>query len=264
MLQLNELTVNYGKRQSKPVLDRINMSLSSEKVVIVGPNGSGKTTLIKAILGLAPVANGSVKVFGREAINISGETRVSTNLSEVYRLMRLAVHDLIELYSEIKGSHSSGPMQMIHDFGLKGILEKKIYQLSSGEQKMLSNILALSYNPELVLLDEPFDNVDHARRLRLASMLNETRGEILLNTHEFDILSKLENWFLYFMIEGRLFGKFLVSQLKVLYLNRGDIPGNLSVIETSFGKFSITEGSGEVAISGARNLNSLLEEVTQC
>lgn len=261
MLELFELSVRYGEKNSRFSLDKVTMSLKNEKAVIVGPNGSGKTTLLKSILGLSPISSGTAKVYGTDVKRISNDIRVSTNIVDVYRLLRLNVEDIIELYSELKNSTPEEPEQMLADFGLKSVRRKKMYQLSAGEQKMICNIMALSFSPGLILLDEPFDNVDQARRLSLASMLNETDGEIILNTHEFDLLNRLADWDMYFMIEGKLFGKFRVSQLKDLYLNKGEIPGGLSFVDTSYGKFSITEKSGEVPIFGARSFDYALDEV---
>ena len=261
MFQLDELCVNYQKGHIRPALEGVTMSLNSEKAVIVGPNGSGKTTLIKTLLGLVQASSGRIRVFGKDPREISGEVRVSTNLIDVYRIMRLSISDLIRMYSEMKGFEPDGPLEMIQSFGLGEILGKKIHETSSGEQKMVSNILALSFSPQLILLDEPFDNVDLPRRLKFSGILNSIDSEILLNTHEFDVLPRLGDWSLYFMIEGRLFGKFRTSQLKDLYINRGNVEGSLSIMETSFGTFSVTEHDGQVPITGAGNLTALLGQV---
>ncbi len=92
-------------------------------------------------------------------------------------------------------------------------------------------------------------------------MIRNIQSEIIINTHEFDLLNRLEGWALYFIIEGKLFGKFQVSQLKNLYINRGEVAGNICVLDTSFGKFSITENSGAVPIASDRNFNAVFEEV---
>ncbi|EQD29022.1 glycine betaine/L-proline ABC transporter, ATP-binding protein, partial [mine drainage metagenome] len=184
------------------------------------------------------------------------ELRVSTNLTEVYRLMRMTVRETIILYSEIKNSDDKEAFDHIESFELEDTLDKMLYELSTGQQKLIGNILAFSFSPQLILLDEPFENVDQMRRIKVANNIIASSSEILLNTHEFDILGKLNGWSLYFMIEGKLFGKFDANKVKNLYINRGVVQNNLSIIETSYGKFSITENEGEVSISGARNFNS--------
>lgn len=261
MIEFANVSVKYDKRYGKNALENINLKMQHEKVVVVGPNGSGKTTLLKVILGLVQADSGIVSVNGTDVKAIKGEISVSTNLAEVYRIMGSTVGDLIRMYSELKGSDPAVAEEMIHGFGLEATLQKKIHQLSSGEQKMVGNIMSLSFSPSTILMDEPFDNVDQGRRLKLLDMINKSGVDIMINTHEFDLLNRLEDWGLYFIIEGKIFGKFQVSQLKNLYLNKGEIAGSISVIDTSFGKFSITENSGKVPIGSARNLNSMFDEV---
>jgi ABC-type uncharacterized transport system, duplicated ATPase component len=126
---------------------------------------------------------------------------------------------------------------------------------------MLCNLLAVSFHPDLVLLDEPFENLDQNRRYRYFNLLKSLDAAILLNTHELEIVKKLAEWYLYFMIQGKLYGKFKGSQIDDLYITRGEVAENISVWRTDFGTFSITQGEGSVKISRIRNLNSIFDEV---
>ncbi|MEM0157522.1 MAG: ATP-binding cassette domain-containing protein [Thermoplasmataceae archaeon] len=261
MVEIVNATVRYNKMSKKAALDAVNFTSGGEKAVIIGPNGSGKTTILRLLLGLAISETGTVKVFGQSVNRIKNETRVSTNLSDVYRIMRCTVLDTFKIYAKMKGGNMEEPIDMIRKFGLQGILGNKLYELSTGQQKMVCNILAFSFSPSIILLDEPFDNVDQGSRIKLLEIIGNYKGDIILNTHEFDFLNRLKGWSMYFMIEGKIFGKFNSDQLRDLYLNKGEIAGNLGVIETSFGKFCITENYGSVPISTSRNLNSMFDEV---
>ncbi len=261
MINLNAVDVSYDVKGGKKALESINLNVDGDKVVVIGSNGSGKTTLIKVILGLVNALNGEVLLNGKNVRNISGETGVSTNLSDVYRLINVTVYDIISLYSKLKGYKPDEPLNLISEFDLKDILDKRIYQLSSGEQKMVGNILALSFSPKTVLLDEPFDNIDQGRRIRLIRHIKALDSEVLMNTHELDLLSKLSNWKMCFIIEGKLYGKYDLSMLDSLYITPGEESGNLGVIKTSFGIYSVTFGRGKVKISSAPSLNSLLDGV---
>ncbi len=98
------MTVAYNKRSTEdPILRKLNLELNQEKAVIVGPNGSGKSTLFKAILGLAPISGGAVKLFGIDAMSERQDTRVSTNLAEVYRIAYVRVRDLVSIFAELTG-----------------------------------------------------------------------------------------------------------------------------------------------------------------
>ncbi len=213
MLQIENLTVSYEKHSGDPVLKGVNLTVSNEKAVIVGPNGSGKSTLFKAVLGLTPIREGSVKVFGTEARNKKNDTRVSTNLAEVYRLAYVRLRDLVKIYAELKAGDPDQSFKMFRDFELESILRKRMHELSTGQAKMFGNIIAVSFSPKLVLLDEPFDNVDENRRRRFIEVLRNLDSETIIITHEFNLLQRLADWGLYFMLEGKLWGKFLASQL---------------------------------------------------
>lgn len=261
MIEISGASTEYEKKAHHKPLENVNFRLSNEKVVIIGPNGSGKTTLLRMLLGLTNIVSGSIEVFGKDVRDIRKETGLSTNLLEVYRIIGSNVRDTINIYAKLKGSDPDEAFDLVKKFDIESVLGQKIYNLSSGQQKLVGNILSLSFSPSTVLLDEPFDNVDQGRRMKLLEVIEEIKAEVVLNTHELDLLKRLKTWPLYFMIEGKLFGKFNTSQVWNLYLNRGEINGNLAVMDTSFGKYSITENMGQVHIASARNLNSAFEEV---
>jgi ABC-type multidrug transport system ATPase subunit len=261
MIELKNYTAGYVRDQGNQAVSDIDFVMGREKSIIVGPNGSGKTTLFRSILGMVRQNVGTAKVLGKEPNNIRGELKVSTNLPEVYRLISGSVRDIIEVYSELKDSTSDDVYQLLKDYGLSDILKKRIFNLSTGQQKMLCNLLAVSFHPDLVLLDEPFENLDQNRRSRYFNLLNTLDAAVLLNTHELEIVKRLADWYLYFMVQGKLYGKFKGSQIDDLYLNRGEVAGNISVWRTDFGTFSITLGEGSVKIFSIRNLNSIFDEV---
>ena len=228
MLQIESLTVSYDRNAESAVLKGVNLDLKGEKAVVVGPNGSGKSTLFKAVLGLVPIRSGSVKVFGTEVGNEKGDTRVSTNLAEVYRLAYVPARDIVNIFAGLKGGNPESALKLFHDFELEPILRKKIHELSTGQQKMFGNIMAVSFSPELVLLDEPFDNVDENRRRKFIEVLKNLDAEVIVITHEFNLLHRVADWGLYFMLEGKLWGKFSASQLDRLYITRGEVEDALN------------------------------------
>jgi ABC-type Mn2+/Zn2+ transport system ATPase subunit len=261
MLKVEKLVVDYGEGSDGPALKGVDLNIENEKAVIVGPNGSGKSTLLKAVLGLVPIKSGKIFVFGNDVRKVSNDLRINANLAEIYRLVNLPADNIIELFCEMKDTGSDKIRSMISEFELDSILKKRTYKMSSGQKKMFCNILALGLSHELCMLDEPFENVDEARKRRLLDLLSRHEGETILITHEFNLLERLSNWSLYFMFEGMLWGKFLTSQLPRLYLNKGEVQDAVKVIETSIGKLSITLDKGQVAITSVSNANSLLERV---
>lgn len=262
MLEIENLSVSYGRGAGmNRVLDRVNLSVSNEKVVIIGPNGSGKSTLFKAVLGYASIENGAAKVFGVDVRNEREEIRLSTNLPEAYQLVFVPCYDLVKIFADLKGGDADQAFELFHDFELDHILDKRVHELSTGQQKMFGNIMAVSFSPKLILLDEPFDNVDETRRRRLVRVFKDLDSEILIITHEFNLLSQLDGWGLYFMLDGKLWGRFSASELDQLYLTKGVTEDAIQVMDTNLGKISITKDHGNVAIRTASNISALMEAV---
>lgn len=260
MLQIEQLRVTYENNES-PVLSGVDLTVENEKVVIVGPNGSGKSTLFKAILGLAPISGGHVRVFGEDVRDAEGDTGVSTNIAEVYKLLYLSTSDVVNVFAELKGGNTTPALAMFSEFELASVLKQRLHKLSTGQQKMFGNIMAVNFSPKLVLLDEPFDNVDESRRRRFIEVLKSIDAEVIIITHEFNLLQRLQGWSLYFMLDGRLWGKFSASQLDRLYITRGETNDALTVMDTRLGKLSVTLDHGDIAVRTATNLNVLLEQV---
>lgn len=259
-VSLRNVTVRYPGSDSDAVVGA-SLDVGNEKVVIVGPNGSGKSTLLKAALGLAPVTRGTVHVLGHDIRTIRGEQGVGTNLDEVYRLMTVPVDGLISIWADLK-AQPEGPMrQRIAEFGLNDVLVRPLYRLSTGQKKLVSDLLALAFSPRLLLLDEPFDNVDFGRRRKYIELLARSSAAVAMNTHELDLLHSLPDWGLYFMFEGQLIGRFAATDIDTLYLTRGHAPGALATFQTSLGEVSITRGAGDTPIKGASNLSYLLERI---
>lgn len=259
MLRIDKLQVKYPNNE--PVLNDVDLGIDNEKIVIVGPNGSGKSTLVKAVLRLAPIAGGRISVFGTDVRDKRGDVRVSTNLAEVYRLIYLPVEDLVDLFAELKGGRPGPAFKLLYDLGLGPVLKKRLHELSTGQQKLFGNVMAVSFAPKLVLLDEPFDNVDEARRRKLVEVFRNLDAEMMVITHELNLLHRLDGWSLYFLLDGRLWGKFSASQLDRLYVTKGEVKDALSVMDTRLGRLSVTLDHGDIAVMTATNLNAILERV---
>jgi ABC-type Mn2+/Zn2+ transport system ATPase subunit len=259
MIEISELRCTHFKGDGKEVIKGLNFTLSGNKVAIVGPNGSGKTSLLRACVGLMNITHGYVKINGKDVSKIRNMDGIATNLAEVYKLLNLDIHNLITLYSEITHSRKEEFLKNISDFSLEDILKKKIYSLSTGQSKMFCNIMALSSNPGTLLLDEPFDGVDQRRKMILLKRLNSFPGEIVINTHEFNIVKNLKGWDLYLLIDGSLYGPFSTQDVGRLFFTIGQKENALLVLNLPYGTFSITSGEGDIPFSEVNTLENLME-----
>ena len=259
-LSLRHLTVRYPRSDTDAVVDA-SLELGDEKIAVVGPNGSGKSTLLRAALGLAPVSKGSVRVLGSEVSAVRGEVGMGTNLPEVYRLMTVPVNGLISIWADLKGRPDTEVRQWIEEFGLGAVLGRPLFRLSTGQEKLVGDLLALSFSPRLILLDEPFDNVDFGRRRKYLDLLARSPAAVVMSTHELELLHFFPEWGLYFMFEGQLIGRFRATDIDRLFVSRGPQPGALATFRTSIGEFSVTLDVGSVPMKGASNLSYLLERL---
>lgn len=204
MIEVKELRVVLGRSEVlKGVTSRFH-----GKHIVLGPNGHGKTTLFKAISGLVPF-KGEILIEGVPLAKLkSGLGMLATNLSDVYKLVPATAWEIAKLYSDIMNVDLSLTELMLTELGIsRAELErKKLWELSAGTLKAYCTVIALASGARNILLDEPFEQLDPAKKARLAKILEASSGTLVLNTHETWILNKFPDWQVHLMAGGRLYG----------------------------------------------------------
>uniref|UniRef100_A0A7V4CH20 ATP-binding cassette domain-containing protein n=1 Tax=candidate division WOR-3 bacterium TaxID=2052148 RepID=A0A7V4CH20_UNCW3 len=258
LLEIKDIFVNYGKEE---ILKGISLNIQKdEKVILLGPNGSGKTTLVKTILGLLKIKNGSIKIFGKEIENIRGETRLATNYPPVYSLFSINLRDLFDLYIHLKAGDLEYAKTLLENLGLKNVWKKKLHQLSAGQQILVCNILAIASNPELLILDEPFENVDPARREKILNLILNYKGTVLLITHQLSVLGYFPNYSLYFIFEGKLYGPLQpLEKILETYIHLKDLENPLLVIEVGGKKIYLSDKLGDYKLKDFIDITRIYE-----
>jgi NitT/TauT family transport system ATP-binding protein len=168
-----------------------NLSLyvgAGEFVSIVGPSGCGKSTLLAAIAGLEPLTSGSIKVHGQE---VAGPRRdlglifQEANLLP-WRTLAANINFPFEIMHEKPDKERID--SLLESVGLTGFEGHYPYELSGGMQQRASIVRALAYDPEMLLLDEPFAALDAFTRdemnLLLLKIWEATRKTIVFVTHQ--------------------------------------------------------------------------------
>lgn len=191
ILSVEDLKKNYGDTQ---ILDGINFEVcKGEFVCIVGPSGSGKTTLLRSIAGLQEPSSGRT-VFENQTVTGPPE-KLAVVFQDYSRslLPWLKVEDNIAL--PIRGLVSAKEVQQrvseaLTSVGLKGKGHLYPWQMSGGMQQRAAIARGLAYNPEVLLMDEPFAAVDAQTRIELEDLVLRLRNEydttILFVTHDID------------------------------------------------------------------------------
>jgi uncharacterized protein (UPF0261 family)/ABC-type branched-subunit amino acid transport system ATPase component len=158
-LQIKGLNVYYGASHA---LQGVDLELASGVLSVVGRNGMGKTTLCKAIMGLVPIASGSIRFAGEELVGKDPATIARIGVGYVpqgRRLWRsLTVDEHLQMVAKGKGSWS---IERIYQT-FPRLAERRGNgggQLSGGEQQMLAIARALLLNPRLLVMDEPTEGL---------------------------------------------------------------------------------------------------------
>jgi zinc/manganese transport system ATP-binding protein len=166
---------------------------------VLGPNGVGKSTLLKVILGLQPLSSGRVAVLGEPAGRRRGRIGYVPQRKSFDRSLRIRGLDVVRL--GLDGSRWGVPLpgargrrvknavaEAVSLVGAAGYAARPVGQLSGGEQQRLVVAQALVRGPELLLMDEPLDNLDLANQGAIAALVQRICRErgvtVIMVTHD--------------------------------------------------------------------------------
>ncbi len=166
VLEINNLSFSY---KEQPVISNISFDVNKgDYFGILGPNGSGKTTLLKLCIGLINSNKGSIKLFGEEISKSTKRNKISyiSQKSNAFNLSFPAtVYEII--YSGLKSigydTKSSKIMtdEAVEIVGIKDIVNRRIGNLSGGQQQKVFIAKAISSKPDIIFLDEPTVGIDY-------------------------------------------------------------------------------------------------------
>ena len=141
-----------------------------EFLTIVGPSGCGKSTLMNLIIGLFPPSSGEVLYRGKRHVGVNRSIGYVTQADNLYpwRTLRQNVEFPLELRMVGKGERRERAERLIHRVGLGGFEDSYPHELSGGMRQRANIIRTLVYEPEVILMDEPFGPLDAQTRLSAA------------------------------------------------------------------------------------------------
>jgi NitT/TauT family transport system ATP-binding protein len=197
ILEVQGLSKSYRQAGGETTVAIGNISCqveAGEFVSFVGPSGCGKTTLLMSIAGLLPPTSGRIFVKGRE---VAGPPADLVLLFQEYNkslFVWRSVLGNVRFGLEARGDRSAGAAKKAGDLielvGLKGFENHYPWELSGGMQQRVAIARALAYEPEVLLMDEPFGSLDALTRLELEDTLlhlwQELRTTILFITHDIE------------------------------------------------------------------------------
>lgn len=166
MLSVTSLTFTYS---CHPVLDRVDLSLSSGKLLaILGPNGAGKTTLLKCINAIHYPAKGTVYLDGQDVLALShmAVARKVGYVAQQNEASRITAFDAVLMgrRPHVKWGVSKHDLRVVNAalkrLGLTDLSMRYLDEMSGGERQKIAIARALVQEPKLLLLDEPTSNLD--------------------------------------------------------------------------------------------------------
>jgi ABC-type multidrug transport system ATPase subunit len=185
--------------------------------VIVGDNGAGKSTLLRVIAGLIELSQGSVTLLGAPtARQVAHRIGYMGHAPLLYD--ELDGMENLRYFAGLYGLHNDSVCREgMRRVGLDPDLERRVGQYSQGMRQRLSLARAVLHDPELILLDEPFSNVDVHSARDMAAILGTVRDQgktILVVTHQTALMEQVADEFIH-MSAGKIESREPVRPLRV-------------------------------------------------
>lgn len=188
-LEVNDVRHRYGKVE---VLHGCSFSMQDgESLALLGESGSGKTTMLRLLAGFEQPSAGSIRLNG-EVLAGAGqfvipEKRDIGLVFQDYALFpHLSVRENIAI--AMNGRDERTPEVWLKNVGLEGLGKRKPHELSGGQQQRVAIVRALATLPQLLLLDEPFSNIDESLKFtfrhELQKLLQKTGLASIFVTHD--------------------------------------------------------------------------------
>lgn len=197
MLTVKNVNCFYGRLH---VLRDLSLDVGDESVGLFGPNGAGKTTLVNAILGIMPVAGGTITLDGVEIQNRPTHEIVRCGVAlvpqerELFPLMTVKQNLLLGA-EQIPHARERAQETMEEVFGHFPILKERTRQMavtmSGGQQRMLALGRALMARPKVLILDEPSLGLQPSIVHQLFGILAEMKREISILVTEQNVRESL-------------------------------------------------------------------------
>ena len=161
MLKLENVTKYYGDFKA---VDNLSFEVKEGEIFgLLGVNGAGKTTTFRMIMGLIDATEGSITLNGKK-IDYDVTDEIGFLTEERSLLTKLTVREQAIYYGTLKGMKEKDIInrleELLKKFEISDYIDKKIKELSKGNQQKVQFITSIINNPKLLILDEPFSGLD--------------------------------------------------------------------------------------------------------
>jgi Cu-processing system ATP-binding protein len=215
MILVDRLKKNFGKLWA---LDEVSVDFQSGRAyALIGPNGSGKTTLIKSILGLVIPSSGDIIVDGESTKN---NWKYRSKIGYMPQIGRypdnITIGQLFDMIKNIRKTTRALDEQLISEFKLQGMFQKRMHTLSGGTRQKVSAAMAFLFDPPILILDEPTAGLDpvSVELLKEKIQQEKSNGKLLIITSH--VMSDLDDMAtdLVYLYEGKIMYNNTINKLK--------------------------------------------------
>jgi len=236
-IEVNNVTKKYGDRI---VVDNVSFTVSGHEILgIIGPNGAGKTTNIRMVMDVIKPDSGSVLVFGKK-FDDDLKDRIGYLPEERGLYRKSHIIDSMVYLATLKGMSVEKAKQRSEELlarvGFQNYRNRKIEELSHGMAQIVQILVAIVHDPQIIILDEPFNGLDPVNVKMVKEMILElkTQGKaIMLSTHRMNEVEELCNR-IFMISKGKnvLYGD--IDEIKARYKSDSillDYEGDIGKIE---------------------------------
>lgn len=254
MLEVKNIVKKYG---SNTAVNDLSFTVSDGEIFgLLGENGAGKTTTFRIIMGLLEPNSGEV-LLDNEKIDYSKTDKIGFVTEERSLLTKLTVQEQIELYATLKGMNKVDIDKKLDEwlerFEITSYKNRKIKELSKGNQQKIQFISAVIHNPKLLILDEPFTGLDpiNVKLMKDAIIDLKNRGcSIIFSSHQMEYIEDFCEK-LVILVKGKAILEGKLKDIKESYakkniLIKGDI--DIEEIKKIKGVISINVEKGEYVV----------------
>lgn len=179
-------------------VDDLNLTIRKGAVFgLVGPNGAGKTTTLRMIMNILKPDSGQI-IFDGNPISCTAISKIGYLPEERGLYLKANLLDTAVYLGMLKGLSQSTAAEnaktYFHRFDLVQYMNRKIEELSKGNQQKVQFIIAILHDPELLILDEPFSGLDPVNQLELKRIIGEFHASgktVVFSTHQMEQVEKL-------------------------------------------------------------------------
>lgn len=225
MLKVENISKSYG---SLKAVDNLSFEVADGEIFgLLGVNGAGKTTTFRMIIGLLEKDSGTITLDGKP-IDYSVTDKIGFLTEERSLLLKLTVKEQAIYYGTLKGMKEEEILNkldyLLERLKITDYKDKKIKELSKGNQQKVQFITAIINEPKLLILDEPFSGLDPLNVDLFMTMIKELKNKgtsIIFSSHRMEHV------------------ELFCEKLLILVHGKSVLQGNLQEIKRQFGKKNI-------------------------